>query len=88
MNTPITQNQLLQKVPEITIYFWIVKILTTAMGESTSDYLVKIMNPMIAVALGFILFAIALWLQFSKKIYCLGLLACSRHGCGLWNNGC
>jgi uncharacterized membrane-anchored protein len=31
----------LSKVPEIiTIYFWIAKLLTTAMGEATSDYLV------------------------------------------------
>lgn len=28
------------KVPEITIYFWIIKILTTGMGETTSDYLI------------------------------------------------
>ena len=30
----------LVKVPRITVYFWVVKILTTAMGEATSDYLV------------------------------------------------
>jgi uncharacterized membrane-anchored protein len=28
------------KVPEVTAYFWIIKILTTAMGESTSDYVI------------------------------------------------
>ncbi len=28
------------KVPEITVYFWIIKILTTGMGETTSDYLI------------------------------------------------
>lgn len=64
-----TKNKLLQKVPEITIYFWIVKILTTAMGESTSDYMVKIMNPVVAVGIGFILFVVALWFQFSVKKY-------------------
>jgi uncharacterized membrane-anchored protein len=52
------------KVPEITIYFWIVKILTTAFGESTSDFLVKIINPEIAVAIGAVLFLFALVLQF------------------------
>lgn len=31
---------LARKVPEITIYFWIAKLLSTALGESTSDYLV------------------------------------------------
>ncbi|WDL99423.1 hypothetical protein JC200_09715 [Alicyclobacillus sp. ALC3] len=57
------------KVPEITIYFWIVKLLTTAMGESTSDYLVYHINPYIAVVLGFIGFVIALVLQFSVRKY-------------------
>jgi uncharacterized membrane-anchored protein len=60
---------LLTKVPEITIYFWIVKILTTAMGESTSDFLVFQINPVVAVALGFIGLVIALTLQFSVRRY-------------------
>jgi uncharacterized membrane-anchored protein len=57
------------KVPEITIYFWIVKILTTAMGESTSDYLVAHIDPVIAVGLGFVGLVIALALQFSARRY-------------------
>lgn len=28
------------KVPEITLSFWVIKVLTTAMGEATSDYFV------------------------------------------------
>jgi uncharacterized membrane-anchored protein len=28
------------KVPEVTAYFWIIKVLTTAMGEAASDYFV------------------------------------------------
>jgi uncharacterized membrane-anchored protein len=59
----------LSKVPEITAYFWIVKALTTAMGESTSDFLVHAMIPQAAVVLGAIAFAIALYLQFSKDRY-------------------
>ncbi|WP_274436060.1 COG4705 family protein [Alicyclobacillus sp. ALC3] len=62
-------NRFFMKVPEITIYFWIVKLLTTAMGESTSDYLVYHINPYIAVVLGFIGFVIALVLQFSVRKY-------------------
>lgn len=57
------------KVPEITIFFWIVKLLTTAMGESTSDYLVYTINPYIAVTLGFVGFVIALALQLSVRRY-------------------
>lgn len=57
------------KVPEITIYFWIVKLLTTAMGEATSDFLVYHMNPFIAIALGGIALVISLILQFSVRRY-------------------
>lgn len=57
------------KVPEITFYFWIVKLLTTAMGESTSDYLVYHINPYVAVILGFIGFVVALILQFAVRQY-------------------
>ena len=59
----------LRKVPEMTAYFWIIKLLTTAMGETTSDYLAHQLNPIIAVALGGIGFAIALVLQFSVRRY-------------------
>lgn len=57
------------KVPEVTAFFWIVKALTTAMGESTSDFLVHTLVPEIAVVLGGIAFAVALYLQFTKDRY-------------------
>ena len=57
------------KVPEITAYFWIVKALTTAMGESTSDFLVHSLVPEIAVVLGGIALVVALYLQFTKDRY-------------------
>ncbi len=57
------------KVPEVTAFFWIVKALTTAMGESTSDFLVHAMIPQAAVVLGGIAFVIALYIQFSKDRY-------------------
>ncbi|MDQ2743754.1 MAG: hypothetical protein M3Z66_15870 [Chloroflexota bacterium] len=53
----------LLKVPEITAYFWIVKLRTTAMGESTSDYLVFQINQYIAVVLGCLGLVVALLLQ-------------------------
>ena len=53
----------MSKVPEITAYFWIIKLLSTAMGESTSDYLVYQINPYVAVALGCLGLAVALTLQ-------------------------
>jgi uncharacterized membrane-anchored protein len=57
------------KVPEVTAFFWIVKALTTAMGESTSDFLVHSLVPEIAVVLGGIAFCVALYIQFGKDRY-------------------
>jgi uncharacterized membrane-anchored protein len=57
------------RVPEITIYFWVIKALSTAMGESTSDYLVHAIDPVIAVLLGFAGFLAALALQFAMRRY-------------------
>ena len=62
-------QQYLRKVPEITAIFWITKILTTAMGESTSDFFVFKINPYLAVILGGIGLVIALILQFSVSKY-------------------
>jgi uncharacterized membrane-anchored protein len=59
----------MRKVPEITVYFWIIKLLTTAMGESTSDYLVYHIDPYIAVGLGAIGLAIAVLLQLAASRY-------------------
>ena len=57
------------KVPLITAYFWIIKLLSTAMGEATSDYMVRTINPVIAVLFGFTGFVIAMVLQFRAKAY-------------------
>src|SRR5665213_848168 len=59
----------MRKVPAITAFFWIVKIFTTAFGESASDYLVKTINPVVAVGIGFVVFVIALGLQFWAMKY-------------------
>ena len=57
------------RVPEVAAAFWIVKGLSTAMGESTSDYLVHVMAPELAVVLGFCGFVVALILQFRVQRY-------------------
>jgi len=59
----------IRKVPEIGIYFWVIKVLTTAMGEVTSDFLVHQINPVIAVGLGGVGLAGALALQFAAPRY-------------------
>lgn len=55
------------KVPVITAYFWIIKILSTGMGETTSDFLVHRVNPYFAVAVGAAGFAIAMGLQLTAR---------------------
>ena len=59
----------MRKVPELTAYFWITKVLTTAMGEATSDYLVKQLPAELAVGLGAVALAAALVWQFSTRRY-------------------
>ncbi len=62
-------RQTLVKVPEITGLFWVTKLLTTAMGESTSDYLVNRMSPVVAVGIGGVILIVALVLQFHTDRY-------------------
>src|SRR6185437_5464769 len=74
MNSLHSLNQFLskktlRKVPEVFLIFWIIKLLTTAMGDSTSDYLVHVFDPIITVVLGAIGFGIAITLQIFVKRY-------------------
>jgi uncharacterized membrane-anchored protein len=62
-------RQAASKVPQITIYFWIVKILTTAQGEATSDYLDHRIDPPIAAAIAGLALVAALALQFRTRRY-------------------
>lgn len=59
----------MRKVPEIAVMFWVVKILTTAMGEVTSDYLVHTFDPAVVVPIAGLGLATALFLQFRARRY-------------------
>jgi uncharacterized membrane-anchored protein len=59
----------MRKVPEITLLFWVIKVLTTAMGEATSDFLVFQIDPVIAVILGAAGLAVAMALQLLVRRY-------------------
>lgn len=59
----------LSKVPEVTISFWIIKVLSTGMGETASDFLAHRLGPLPAVALAGSVFVIALALQFRASCY-------------------
>jgi uncharacterized membrane-anchored protein len=47
--------------------FWVIKALTTGLGESTSDYLVHGLPPVLAVALAGVALVAALALQFATR---------------------
>lgn len=66
---PARSRAVLLRVPEVTAYFWIVKSLSTAMGEAVTDYLVNVIDPVVAVGLGFVGFVAALAWQFSMRRY-------------------
>ena len=62
-------KQLAKKVPELTIYFWVIKVLTTGMGEATSDFFVHRYNPYLVVALGAAALAVSLIWQLYVRRY-------------------
>jgi uncharacterized membrane-anchored protein len=68
-------NLWLVKVPEITVIFWVLKILTTAMGEATSDYFVHrvgLQHTTELAEIGFVtgvILAVSLVLQLRKTRY-------------------
>jgi uncharacterized membrane-anchored protein len=57
------------KVPEITLLFWVIKLLSTAMGESASDYLVFHVDPSVAVVAGCLGLVTALAIQLRADGY-------------------
>ncbi len=62
---------MLNKVPEVTLYFWIIKILCTTVGETAADYLnvnlgIGLTNTTYVVSA---LLAIALVFQFRLRLY-------------------
>ena len=64
-------RQMLNKVPEITIYFWIIKVLCTTVGETAADYLNEVLHfgltgtSLVMSAL----LVIVLFFQFKTKKY-------------------
>jgi uncharacterized membrane-anchored protein len=64
-----TSGALLTKVPEIIAFFWITKVATTAMGETTSDCLNGVLGPAIAVPLMLIGLVWTLRRQFRAERY-------------------
>ncbi|MEV6900272.1 hypothetical protein [Amycolatopsis sp. NPDC051372] len=64
-----TRERGASKVPAVTALFWIIKVLTTGVGETTSDFLAHLINPVIAVALAGLALAVSLVAQFRARSY-------------------
>jgi uncharacterized membrane-anchored protein len=61
------------RVPDPTASFWITKAASTALGEAASDFSIRVMPPVLAVLLGFAIFAGALVLQLTRGRYIPGV---------------
>ena len=66
-----TGKQLLNKVPEVTLFFWIIKVLCTTVGETFADFLNVNLNfglTTTSIVMG-VLLVISLFFQFRSKKY-------------------
>src|SRR5665213_909776 len=57
------------KVPAVTVSFWIIKILTTGMGETTSDFFVRRFDPISVVSIAALVLTAALAAQLLTRSY-------------------
>ena len=68
-------NTFLNKVPQVTLYFWIIKILCTTVGETAADYLntnLKLGLTRTSLVMGFLLLIILVF-QFRTRKYVPGI---------------
>src|ERR1700759_2207206 len=66
--TVAADRRVVAKVPQITALFWVIKVLTTGMGEAASDYLGSI-GLVVAGLVGVVGFAVAIWWQLRTPRY-------------------
>ena len=86
-------RKMLNKVPEVTLYFWVIKILCTTVGETASDYLATNLNlglTKTTLITGALLIA-TLVLQFRLRryvpiVYWLGVVLISVVGTQITDN--
>jgi uncharacterized membrane-anchored protein len=72
MNAATSGNEpMLNKVPQLTIYFWIIKIMATTVGETVADMLAVKLNLglVIASVVVGVMLLIALYVQFRSRKY-------------------
>jgi uncharacterized membrane-anchored protein len=82
-----TRRRMLNKVPEVTVFFWVIKILCTTVGESFADYVNETLgfgltDTTIAFGLALVAaLAVQLWLrQYVPGVYWLAVVLVSVVG--------
>ncbi|GAB3077914.1 hypothetical protein GCM10027080_25430 [Pedococcus soli] len=90
---PARQRTMLNKVPEVTVYFWIIKILCTTVGESFADYVNETLGfgltnttVVFSVALVAVLVAQFRLRQYVPAVYWLAVVLISVVGTLLTDN--
>jgi uncharacterized membrane-anchored protein len=58
-----------QRVPDPTVMFWVLKILTTGVGEVASDFLVRTFDPVVVVLIAAVVFAGIAAVQLTARRY-------------------
>ena len=72
MKTIASENeQMLNKVPQLTIYFWIIKIMATTVGETIADMLAVKLNLGLVVSSAVVgtMLLLSLFIQFRSRKY-------------------
>ena len=72
---PLSKSSMLNKVPEITIFFWIIKVLATTIGETAADFLNGNLNLGLTITTLIMstFLVIILIFQFKSKKYVPGI---------------
>jgi uncharacterized membrane-anchored protein len=72
---PTRSRQMLNKVPEVTMFFWIIKILATTVGETAADLLNVNLNLGLTITtiVMSVLLIITLFYQFKSRKYVPGI---------------
>lgn len=68
VSRPSAPARVAASVPHVALAFWVVKLLTTGMGEAISDFLAG-RSPLVAVGVGFVAFVVALVVQLRGASY-------------------
>lgn len=71
MSLPTTPMQALAKVPQVTLAFWVIKILATTLGETAGDAVTMSMNLgyLVGTVIFAILFAVAVVAQIRSRVF-------------------